>query len=174
MAPTLFDEKPNPGDLIEIFRGSYQHWAIYVGDGSVVHLAPPSEIAGAGVDSMMSVLAEKAIVKEEEFWDVIGTNKWIINNILDEKYTPRPADVIVREARRKVGNEIPYCVFRGNCEHFVTELRYGQPESRQVRKAGETALLVGLAGAIGLGFVALAGAFLGGNKKEKEKENNTQ
>uniref|UniRef100_A0A3B3ZUQ0 LRAT domain-containing protein n=1 Tax=Periophthalmus magnuspinnatus TaxID=409849 RepID=A0A3B3ZUQ0_9GOBI len=133
-----------------------------------------AEIAGAGVDSMMSVLAEKAIVKEEEFWDVIGTNKWIINNILDEKYTPRPADVIVREARRKVGNEIPYCVFRGNCEHFVTELRYGQPESRQVRKAGETALLVGLAGAIGLGFVALAGAFLGGNKKEKEKENNTQ
>ncbi|CAL1613613.1 unnamed protein product [Knipowitschia caucasica] len=172
MAPTLFDEKVNPGDLIEIFRGSYQHWAIYIGDGLVVHLAPPSEIAGAGVDSMMSVLAEKAIVKEEELWDVVGTNKWVINNSLDEKYSPRSAEVIVREARRYVGKEISYSVFSGNCEHFVTELRYGQPESRQVRKAGETMLWMGVVGAL----VGLAGAFLVGNKnqKEKEKEKNMQ
>lgn len=38
-----YDEKPEPGDLIEIFRGSYQHWAVYIGDGFVVHLAPPCE-----------------------------------------------------------------------------------------------------------------------------------
>lgn len=37
------EEKPQPGDLIEIFRGTYQHWAIYVGDGFVIHLAPPCE-----------------------------------------------------------------------------------------------------------------------------------
>lgn len=171
MAPTLYDEKPNPGDLIEIFRGAYQHWAVYIGNGLVVHLAPPSEIAGSGANSMMSVLAEKAIVKEEELWDVVETNQWIINNSLDEKYTPRPVEAIVRDARRCVGQELPYCVFRGNCEHFVNELRYGKAESRQVRKAGETAMYAGMAAAIGLGVVALAGVFFGGNKNENERKN---
>lgn len=32
-----------PGDLIEISRFGYEHWAIYVGHGYVVHLAPPSK-----------------------------------------------------------------------------------------------------------------------------------
>lgn len=81
---------------------------------------------------MMSVLTEKALVKKEELWDVVGTNKWIINNNLDNEYEPRQACVIVREARAQVGRELPYCVFRGNCEHFATNLRYGKAESRQV------------------------------------------
>ncbi|XP_021064921.1 phospholipase A and acyltransferase 5 [Mus pahari] len=35
--------RPRPGDLIEIFRIGYEHWAIYVEDDCVVHLAPPSK-----------------------------------------------------------------------------------------------------------------------------------
>ncbi|KAM6999732.1 phospholipase A and acyltransferase 3-like [Tautogolabrus adspersus] len=171
MAPTLYDEKPEIGDLIEIFRGSYQHWALYVGDGFVVHLAPPSEHPNAGASSMMSVLTEKALVKKEELWDVVGTDQWKINNSLDEKYKPRLVHVIVREASALVGSELPYCVFRGNCEHFANELRYGKAESRQVRKAGETVMIAGMAAAVGLGIFALAGALFGGSKKENK---NTQ
>ncbi|XP_029021924.1 phospholipase A and acyltransferase 3-like [Betta splendens] len=170
MAPTLYDEKPMPGDLIEIFRGSYQHWAVYVGDGFIVHLAPPSEVPEAGVNSMMSVITEKAMVKKEELWDVVGTNRWTINNGLDEKYEPRPARAIVKEACGLVGEELPYCLFRGNCEHFANELRYGKAESRQVRKAGETAVAVGVAAVVGLGIVALAGALFGGSKKENRNK----
>ncbi|XP_072251686.1 phospholipase A and acyltransferase 3-like [Leuresthes tenuis] len=171
MAPTLYDEKPEPGDLIEIFRGSYQHWALYVGDGFVVHLAPPSEVPGAGANSMMSVLTEKALVKKEELWDVVGTNKWVVNNSLDKKYEPRPVRVIVREACALVGQELSYCLFSGNCEHFVTELRYGKAESRQVRKAGETVVIAGMATAAVFGIVALAGALFGGrNKEDKNTE----
>ncbi|KAL3044747.1 phospholipase A and acyltransferase 3-like [Trematomus bernacchii] len=170
MAPTLYDVKPEVGDLIEIHRGTYQHWAVYVGDGFIVHLAPPSEVAGAGASSIMSVLYEKALVKKEELWDVVETNEWKINNSLDEEYEPLPAEVIVRVACAMVGEELPYCVFRGNCEHFATELRYGKAESRQVRKAGQTVMVAGAAAFLGLGLVALAGAFFGGGKKENKNE----
>ncbi|XP_068596403.1 phospholipase A and acyltransferase 3-like isoform X2 [Brachionichthys hirsutus] len=162
MAPTLYDEKPEVGDLIEIFRGSYQHWAVYVGDGFVVHMAAPCP------GSMMSVLVEKAIVKKEALWDVVGTDQWKINNGLDEKYEPRAAGVIVSEARALVGVELPYGVFSRNCEHFANELRYGKAESRQVRQAGEVVMAVGAAALVGVGIVALAATLFGSNKKNKD------
>lgn len=37
------DKKPQPGDLIEISRGLYAHWAVYVGDGFVVHFGVPGK-----------------------------------------------------------------------------------------------------------------------------------
>ncbi|XP_075902464.1 phospholipase A and acyltransferase 3-like [Nelusetta ayraudi] len=170
MAPTLYDEKPEPGDLIEIFRPNYQHWALYVGDGFVVHLAPPSEHAGAGFSSLMSVVADKAVVKKEELWDVVGTDRWEINNSLDKKYNPRPANVIVRDACELVGRELNYSVLSGNCEHFVNDLRYGKPESLQVRKAGEAVAVAGVA-TIGLfGLVALAASLFGGSSSEKKNK----
>ncbi|KAM3866504.1 phospholipase A and acyltransferase 3-like [Diretmus argenteus] len=170
MAPTLYDEKPEPGDLIEVFRGTYQHWAVYIGDGYVVHLAPPSEVPGAGANSMMSVFCEKAMVKKEELWDVVGDHKWQINNGLDEKYEPRPACDIVQEARALVGEGLPYCVFMGNCEHFANELRYGKAESRQVRKVGEVVMAAGVVTVVGLGLVALAGVLFGAGRKEKKNK----
>uniref|UniRef100_A0A673H474 LRAT domain-containing protein n=1 Tax=Sinocyclocheilus rhinocerous TaxID=307959 RepID=A0A673H474_9TELE len=61
-------------DLNEIFTGSYQHWAIYVGEGYVIHLAPPSEHAQAGASSMMSVMHKKATMKKEELYEVLSRN----------------------------------------------------------------------------------------------------
>ncbi|CAL8268711.1 unnamed protein product [Boreogadus saida] len=168
MAPTLYDVKPEPGDLIEIFRGSYQHWAVYIGDGFIVHLAPPSEVPGAGANSVMSVFCENALVKRAELWDVVGTDKWQINNTLDDQYEPRPADLVVQEALDSVGDKLPYCVFQMNCEHFATELRYGKAQSRQVRRAGEVVIAAGVATVVGLGLVALAGAIFGGGRREKK------
>uniref|UniRef100_A0AAY4CHY1 LRAT domain-containing protein n=1 Tax=Denticeps clupeoides TaxID=299321 RepID=A0AAY4CHY1_9TELE len=170
MAPTLYDEKPEPGDLIEISRGSYQHWVIYIGDGYVIHLAPPTEDARGGAYSMMSVLCDKAVVKKEELWDVVGTDPYRINNLLDQEYEPRPFRAILREAQSLLGQELPYCVFRGNCEHFATELRYGKAQSRQVRNAVEVGVGVGVAALIGFGAVALAASLFGGGKKERENQ----
>ncbi|KAI4904155.1 hypothetical protein NFI96_013821 [Prochilodus magdalenae] len=164
MASSQFEKKPELGDLIEIFRGTYQHWAIYVGEGYIIHLAPPSETAEAGAYSMMSVLCDKAVVKKEQLWDVVGNDEYTINNLLDHKYEPRPVRAILQDAHSLLGLEMPYCVFRGNCEHFVTELRYGKAESRQVRRAVEVG--------VGVGFVALvaftAAAFLSSGTKEKK------
>uniref|UniRef100_A0A8C1N748 Retinoic acid receptor responder 3-like n=1 Tax=Cyprinus carpio TaxID=7962 RepID=A0A8C1N748_CYPCA len=163
-----YEKKPEPGDLIEIFRGTYQHWVIYVGEGYVIHLAPPSEHPQAGAYSMMSVLSDKATVKKEELYEVVGNDEYCINNLLDEKYEPRPVQEILWDAHSVLGQERPYCVFRGNCEHFVTELRYGEPQSRQVRVAVETFAAVASAG-IGLGIVAYAISKMFGSK-DKEKQ----
>ncbi|XP_016326566.1 HRAS-like suppressor 3 [Sinocyclocheilus anshuiensis] len=168
MAPTKNDQKPEPGDLIEISRGLYQHWAIYVGEGYVIHLAPPSEDAQAGPYSMMSVLCDKATVKKEELYEVVGNDEYCINNLLDEKYEPRPVREILQDAHRFLGRELPYCVFRENCEHFVTELRYGKSQSRQVRNAVEIGVGVGLAVAATFGVLAAAAAIFGSKDKQKQ------
>ncbi|XP_048883546.1 phospholipase A and acyltransferase 4-like [Brienomyrus brachyistius] len=123
------DDEPKPGDLIEIFHGPYQHWAIYAGDDYVIHLTTASE---AGSNSTMSVLNDKGIVKREKLLDVVGDNGYRINNLLDDKYEPRSVSTILKDDRSRVGQELPYSVIQHNCEHFVTDLRYGKPESRQV------------------------------------------
>uniref|UniRef100_A0A8C5DTQ9 Retinoic acid receptor responder protein 3-like n=1 Tax=Gouania willdenowi TaxID=441366 RepID=A0A8C5DTQ9_GOUWI len=170
MALTQRDEKPKAGDCIEIFRGNYQHWALYVGDGCVVHLAPPCEAPGGAANKMVSVLCEKALVQKNGLWDVVGNHEWRVNNDLDKKYEHRPVQVIVRDALDVVGCELPYNVVTRNCEHFVNELRYGKAESRQVRQYRDVAIGVGVAAVVTWGVVALAKMWLSDNTEEEEEE----
>ncbi|XP_036933082.1 phospholipase A and acyltransferase 4-like [Acanthopagrus latus] len=134
MGQSQSDETPEPGDLIKILRGGYQHWAVYVGDGDIVHvtLPPGADVQRAASNTLMSVPTEKAMVRREKLKEVVGNNKWRINNSLDKKYKPRSPDIIVEEALRQVGEMMEYSVTSKNCEHFATNLRYGQAESRQV------------------------------------------
>uniref|UniRef100_A0A673GC97 Retinoic acid receptor responder 3 n=1 Tax=Sinocyclocheilus rhinocerous TaxID=307959 RepID=A0A673GC97_9TELE len=125
----IFKYYPEPGDLIEISRGLYQHWAIYVGEGYVIHLAPPCDDTDPRSFSGLVL----ATVKKEQLYEVVGNNDYRINNLLDEKYKPRPVREILQDAHSFVGKERTYSVFTKNCEHFVTELRYGKPQSRQVQ-----------------------------------------
>ncbi len=97
-----------------------------------------AEHAQAGAYSMMSVLHDTATVKKEELYKVVGKDKYSINNLLDEQYEPHPVREILRDAHRFLGKVLPYSVFTRNCEHFVTELRYGKPQSRQVQLFGMT------------------------------------
>uniref|UniRef100_A0A8C8R7W9 LRAT domain-containing protein n=1 Tax=Pelusios castaneus TaxID=367368 RepID=A0A8C8R7W9_9SAUR len=151
------------GDLIEIFRFGYQHWAIYVGDGYIIHLAPPSEMPEAGFASLMSTLTNKALVKKERLHDVVGRHRYRVNNKHDRKLPPLPAAKVVRSAEQLVGQEMPYKVTSENCEHFVTELRYGVARSDQVRD-----VLVGVSVA-GLGLAALG--FLGAAVQRRRRQN---
>ncbi|XP_047441791.1 phospholipase A and acyltransferase 3-like [Mugil cephalus] len=144
-------ENPKPGDLIEFSRGFYKHWGLYIGDGFVVHVT---------LNSPSRNIPAKAVVKKEHLWDVSGSGQWKINNILDKKYYPHSAQDIGRAACQKKMSQ----GLKRNCEHFVTELRYGHAESQQVRKAGKGALVIGIAAAVGLGFLppvrTRLGAFL--------------
>lgn len=39
---------PSPGDLIEIKSGgSYEHWALYIGKGHVIHMTPLGKAGAA-------------------------------------------------------------------------------------------------------------------------------
>ncbi|XP_040112024.1 phospholipase A and acyltransferase 5 [Oryx dammah] len=122
--------KPRPGDLIEIFRIGYEHWAIYVEDDCVVHLAPPSEEFEAG--SITSVFSNRAVVKYSRLEDVLHGCSWKVNNKLDGTYLPLPVDRIIQRTKKMINKIVQYSLIEGNCEHFVNNLRYGVPRSQQV------------------------------------------
>ncbi|XP_072495016.1 phospholipase A and acyltransferase 3-like [Notamacropus eugenii] len=155
--------EPQPGDLIEIFRTCYRHWAVYVGNGYVVHLAPPSEYAGAGASSIMSALTDKATVKKELLCVVVGRDRYQVNNKHDRKYQPLPPNKIVQRALEEVGKDVLYKLTSENCEHFVNELRYGIPRSDQVR---DFVMGAGIAGS--LAVAGLIGVMISRNKRQNQ------
>ncbi|XP_034492785.2 phospholipase A and acyltransferase 5 [Marmota flaviventris] len=125
--------RPRPGDLIEIFRIGYEHWAIYVEDDYVVHLAPPSEEFEVG--SITSVFSNRAVVKYSRLQNVLHGCSWKINNKLDGTYLPLPVDKIIQRTKNMINKIVQYSLIEGNCEHFVNDLRYGVHRSQQVEHA---------------------------------------
>uniref|UniRef100_A0A3Q3XRB6 LRAT domain-containing protein n=1 Tax=Mola mola TaxID=94237 RepID=A0A3Q3XRB6_MOLML len=154
-------DSAKPGDLIQIFRGTYEHWAIYMGGNKVVHLIPSSPYGNLGflMDS------STAQVRCQNIWQVVRHDDFRINNLLDDEYEPRERHLILRDAHRLVGQRLPYCITTHNCEHFVTQLRYGKPESRQVKNV---AVMGGVALA-GVGIVALGAALFSLLNEEDNK-----
>ncbi|NWS75832.1 HRSL1 enzyme, partial [Crotophaga sulcirostris] len=138
-----------PGDLIEIFRPAYQHWALYLGDGYIINVTPVDEGAPGSISSAKSVFSSKARVRMQLLKDVVGEDTYRINNKYDSSYTPLPVEEIIRRAEAYIDKEVSYDVLGSNCEHFVTMLRYGEAVSNQAKKA---------IGAIGIAAAA-AGTF---------------
>ncbi|NXU59557.1 HRSL1 enzyme, partial [Turnix velox] len=140
---------PQPGDLIEIFRPAYQHWALYLGDGYIINVTPIDEGRPATFSSAKSVFSRKARVRMQLLKEVVGNDTYRINNKYDDSYPPLPVEKIIRCAEYFIDQEVSYDVLGNNCEHFVTLLRYGEGVSDQSKRA---------IGAIGLATAA-AGAF---------------
>uniref|UniRef100_UPI00398F8117 phospholipase A and acyltransferase 1 isoform X2 n=1 Tax=Pristiophorus japonicus TaxID=55135 RepID=UPI00398F8117 len=129
------DGDPHPGDLIEIFRPAYQHWALYLGDGYVINVAPFEEGPPASFTSAKSVFSRKAMAKMQLLKDVVGQDTFKINNKYDDNHTPLPVGEIVKRAEYLIGQEVSYDLLGNNCEHFVTLLRYGEGVSDQANRA---------------------------------------
>ncbi|XP_054441109.1 phospholipase A and acyltransferase 1 [Pteronotus mesoamericanus] len=153
---------PRPGDLIEVFRPGYQHWALYLGDGYVINIAPLEDGISASFTSAKSVFSRKALVKMQLLKDVVGNDTYRINNKYDETYSPLPMEEVMQRSEFVIGQEVEYDVLVNNCEHFVTLLRYGEGISEQANRAIST-----------IGFVAAAAgafSFLGlFSKRQKAK-----
>ncbi|KAM3595022.1 uncharacterized protein V6R79_017181 [Siganus canaliculatus] len=174
MAERQFTDSAKPGDLIEVFRAAYRHWAIYIGDYEVVHLVTPNDDVGSFSSVVMAIDSNRAVVKRQKIWEVTDGDRFKINNLLDHKYQPRERHVIVREAISRVGEELPYSITSQNCEHFVTMLRYGKAESRQVQDA----VVIGGTVLAGIGIlaagIALFSAFSGNDEKQEEETQQRQ
>ncbi|KAK1804418.1 hypothetical protein P4O66_020442, partial [Electrophorus voltai] len=154
---TTSQVKPKPGDLIEIFRGTYQHWVIYDEKDYIIHLVRQrTSVHAQGGSCSMSMQSDMAVVKKEQLQDVVGTDRYTVNNLLDDKYKPRPVELILQDAHSLLGQELPYSVFSENCEHLVTEMRYGKAESRQVQNAVDVGVGMGVATSFGVGALPAA------------------
>uniref|UniRef100_A0A8C8GZX7 LRAT domain-containing protein n=1 Tax=Oncorhynchus tshawytscha TaxID=74940 RepID=A0A8C8GZX7_ONCTS len=131
------------GDMIEINRGRYKHWALYIGNGYVIHLVVPgmmffykygsSGFWSAFLSSSPSVSC-KGMIIIDTLKDVAAGDPCNIYNYLDDEYKPRRTDVIREDVDKMRGFTIKYDLLGQNCEHFVTFLRYGKSESKQVIK----------------------------------------
>ncbi|XP_069391656.1 phospholipase A and acyltransferase 4-like [Paralichthys olivaceus] len=166
MAQTL-----KPGDMIEVLHGSYEHWALYIGGDEVIHLVPKDQTNESF--HSLALLSTTAEVKREKLNDAVGHLQFKVNNLLDDKYEARERHVIVREACAMVGRVLPYSVATYNCEHFVTNLRYGKPESRQVKTVADFAG-VAVAGLVAVGLAAALFSSLFSKEEEKEKDYRTK
>ncbi|XP_013979123.1 phospholipase A and acyltransferase 4 [Salmo salar] len=152
------------GDMIEINRGPYKHWALYIGNGEVIHLVTPdgpSRVVFCSVSSSSGSLSCKGMVTIEKLKDVAAGNTYKINNYLDDEYKPRPTDVIMGEVDKMRGRTIKYGLLGNNCEHFVTFLRYGKSESKQADDFMKNVLagqlgLFGVMAAVAVSTVAAA------------------
>ncbi|NWT78692.1 HRSL1 enzyme, partial [Lanius ludovicianus] len=138
---------PKPGDLIEIDRPLYQHWALYVGDGYVINVTPVDEGVPSLFVSTASIFTRKAKVKKQLLKDVVGNNRWRVNNKYDHSRTPLPVEEIIQHAEELIDQEVTYDVLGSNCEHFVTLLRYGEGVSHQVSDTGRA--IIGTTAAVG-------------------------
>ncbi|XP_059335692.1 uncharacterized protein LOC132077812 [Ammospiza nelsoni] len=146
---------PNPGDLIEIKRGSYEHWALYLGKGHVIHVTNVQGDTSTSPSSG-SVFLRRAIVSKEELEMVAGNDTWCVNNKYDCYRSPFPMEEIIRRAVPYIDKELPYRLFLKNCEHFVTMLRYGDGVSEQAKAALQNINSISSVVTAGVGFVSLA------------------
>ncbi|KAF7661062.1 hypothetical protein LDENG_00270380, partial [Lucifuga dentata] len=144
-------QEPDRGDLIQVFRGSFQHWAVYVGDGKVVHLVTTSNISGS-IDASTD---KEGIVMKESLKKVVGIHKWKVNNNQDKKQKPRSVPNILADADTWVGQDVKYNLTSWNCEHFANMLRYGKAKSQQVNDAA-----IGVGTILAVSASAVSGAVL--------------
>ncbi|XP_061098648.1 phospholipase A and acyltransferase 1-like [Conger conger] len=133
---------PQTGDLIEIFRSVYQHWALYLGNGYIINLVPVGKIRVESKSSLKCVLSRKAVIRLQPLKEVVKGDSYCINNKYDDNHTPLPICDIAHRAWLFIGHEVPYDVLSSNCEHFVTLLRYGEAVSEQATWAIEAINLV--------------------------------
>jgi hypothetical protein len=108
------------GDIIRFGYVPPYHYAVYIGDGEIVHYNR--------VDGKVSIIREKITEYEERKGKTYKKTVVTYKSLGDKS----PLDVIIERAFRYVG-EGEYNLLVKNCEHFATWVVYGSDISGQTR-----------------------------------------
>ena len=118
-----------PGDLVEIDRTLYAHWALYVGGGQVVHIVDEHSNQDLPIGSW-------GLVKRDALTSVAGSSFVRANNkevpAKERLLVAHSPTEVVQNALRMVGKLVPYNTLTRNSEHYLTEWKYGKAWSDQV------------------------------------------
>ncbi|XP_076361282.1 phospholipase A and acyltransferase 3-like [Tachypleus tridentatus] len=118
------------GDIIEIDRTLFSHWAIYAGDNNVIH------VCGMNNEDLPT---ETGVIKLEKLEDVAGFSRVRVNNkevpAKERNLVPLAPNQVVARAKAFVGKVVEYNLLTSNCEHYVTEWKYGKGWSDQASVA---------------------------------------
>ena len=123
--PRSLVDKLQPGDLIQV-KGSYiqqwfySHFAVYYGNGYIIHVYKPT-------------LGEPVKVMQDLMVDIFQGSLVRKNNHMDNTshFHAKAPRQIVLTARSMVGQIWDYNFFTNNCEHFAALCRYGRKVSLQ-------------------------------------------
>nr|VFK50279.1 MAG: Lecithin retinol acyltransferase [Candidatus Kentron sp. TUN]VFK51389.1 MAG: Lecithin retinol acyltransferase [Candidatus Kentron sp. TUN]VFK58042.1 MAG: Lecithin retinol acyltransferase [Candidatus Kentron sp. TUN] len=102
------------GDHLIVYRGTYLHHGLDLGDGLVMQYGSKAGETNARVE----------IVRREMF------SQGNLVKVLDKPAAYSPSEIIER-ANRRLGEQ-NYSLISGNCEHFVNWCRTGESKSWQV------------------------------------------
>jgi len=134
-------EKLEEGDLIEIKRNIYNHWAVYVGCNEVVHLTVDNPQTAVGFSLMVSHVdgVNTGKIKIEPLTYVCSRTLFRVNNKApspEAEANKRTNAETVKYALEmtETKKDTNYQLLKGNCEHFAKECRFGSEyaESLQV------------------------------------------
>ncbi|KAK3723087.1 hypothetical protein RRG08_037281 [Elysia crispata] len=124
-----------PGDLVKFQRCGYYHWAVYIGNGEVVHVSEQNNHDSVSDKSLVRASLElsKVHINVQSFWAVARSGRASKANDRDQDWSPLPNDEIVERATNFVGmGDVCYNLFTCNCEHFAKWCRYDRFRSDQV------------------------------------------
>ncbi len=143
------------GDVIGVSRGAYEHYAVYAGNGRVIHYAGESadfsgkiSIHEAPFEEFLKNSTDYFVVTFEGRYPVKihASTKFISDSCLNccniewkEKFSPEET---LKRAYSRVG-ECKYSIVTNNCEHFAMWCKTGNAESTQVRRIAQYLITAG-------------------------------
>uniref|UniRef100_A0A1E1X8G3 Putative phospholipase a2 group xvi n=1 Tax=Amblyomma aureolatum TaxID=187763 RepID=A0A1E1X8G3_9ACAR len=114
------DLRPEPGDLIEIDRTLYAHWALYAGNGDVVHVVGRNE---------EDIPTDFAYVHLSKLTDVAGYSGVRVNNkevrAKERGLVPSSATETLERAYTMLDREVEFNFLTRNGEYYVTQWKFG-------------------------------------------------
>ncbi|XP_035230020.1 phospholipase A and acyltransferase 1-like [Stegodyphus dumicola] len=123
-----YDLQPDVGDLIQIDRVLYTDWALYVGNGNVVH------ISGVDLDNN-EIPSDTAVVRLSSLVDVAGLSGVRVNNksvgAKERGLEALPVEDVIHNSYSYLDKEVDFNMLTRNSEHYVTEWKYGHGWSDQ-------------------------------------------